>query len=357
MRPTDPQREPEGRAGAFGQLAMMGAAILLGVLIAVGLVLGVVIPRFGLPGDLNRVATLGRLLDSPERPSDAVLIVSNSVGVEGVSAKAVQAASGDAHSVENFSANGLDLIGSRLLIGKMLAADPHSVVWILRPEMMGEIRDLNHEVADIMRLGDFPGTSPWLDDAPLAPATLERLNAPLWKNRLALRSVPLRLLSERVRTAARPGILPAKPTNLDDPFQMDLNLTGQALTRHLDDMAFLLNERAGDGNRAGIDFIRETVAQIRAAGVNPVLVLAPTHPGAADRFGPAERELRAALQTIAAEQDARVIDATLALTAEDFADAIHPNEQGRAALSRFIGERLATPDTHPIIPPDPPPAP
>lgn len=342
MSITDPKGEPDGRAGAVAQLAMAAAAVLLGVLIAVSLVLGVVIPRFGLPGDLNRVATLGRLLESPDRPEGAVLIVTNSVGVEGVSATAVQAAMGDARLVENFSANGLDLIGARLLIGKMIAAEPHAIVWILRPEVMGEVRGLNQELADIMRLGDFQAAAPWLNDAPLDPDIIERLHAPAWKNRLALRSVPLRLLSERVRTAARSGILPAKPTNLDDPFQMNLNLTGQALDRHVEDMGFILNERTGAGDRSGIGFIRETIAQIRAAGIQPILVVAPTHPALADRFGPAELELLAALEPIAAQHDARVIDATATLAADDFADAIHPNAQGRAALSRFIGERLDT---------------
>lgn len=119
------------------------------------LVLFVVIPRFGLPGDLNRIATLGELLESADRPKGAVLIVTNSVGVEGISARAVQDAAGSTRPVENFSANGLDLVGARMLIGKMLTADPHTVIWILRPEVMGEIRDLNQEVADIMRLRDF----------------------------------------------------------------------------------------------------------------------------------------------------------------------------------------------------------
>jgi hypothetical protein len=320
---------------------MTAGAVLLGVLIAIGFVLGIVIPRFGLPGDLNRVATLGRLLESPDRPVDAVLIVTNSVGVEGVSAKIVQSAAGDACTVENFSANGLDLIGARLLIGKMLASEPDTIVWILRPEVIGAVRGLNQELADVMRLGGFQAAASWLDAPPLSEDTLDRLQAPAWKNRLALRSVPLRLLSERVRTAARSGILPAKPDNLDAPFQMDLNLTDEALDRHLDDMAFNLDQRVGAGDRTGIAFIQSTVAQIRAAGVNPVLIVAPTHPGLADHFGSAERELLDALSAIAAEHDAIVIDATATLTAEEFADAIHPNQQGRAALSRFIGRRLA----------------
>lgn len=129
---------------------------------------------------------------------------------------------------------------------------------------------------------------------------------------------------------------------------MSLNLSGQALERHLNDMAFVLAERTGEGDRAGVAFIRDAVTQIRASGANAILVLAPTHPALSDRFGPAERELLNALTQIASEHEARVIDATSALTPEDFADAIHPNEQGRAALSRFIGERLVHADPSPV---------
>ncbi|MBL4809670.1 MAG: hypothetical protein JKY43_06390 [Phycisphaerales bacterium] len=343
---------------AIAQLLFIAAAIGAGIAIAYLLLSSFIVPRIGFPGDLNRILKLDqRIAIAQANASDAkrIAIVSNSVGVEGIEADYIQKQLPPGYATENQSSNGLDLLSGRLYIGRLLQSNPNTLVWILRPEVMGKISPINPELASAMRFGNFQINADWINPNPnpdpnpnpnpnhqpyLDQATRDRFNTTDIKNQASLRTIPLRHLNEQVRTRTRRGILPAKPLELNAPYQIDANLTGPKLQRHLDDMVFILQSRTENDNRDGIAFIEATLLQILQTSTTPILVIAPTHPGNDEIFGPMETLFAQQLQHIAGLHNITLINLTKTLTAQEFADAIHPNRNGAKKLSTLLGQKL-----------------
>jgi len=347
MRTHPVKPEPSKTIAEF---LFIAGAIGAGFAIAYLLLSYFVIPRAGFPGDLNRILKLDERLATAQAnnpDSDRIVIVSNSVGVEGIEAKHIQSQLPPGYAVENQSSNGIDLLSGRLYIGRILRSNPESLVWILRPEVMGKLKPINPELASAMRFGNFHTNPDWINQSPdpdqqplLDQATQNRFNTTDLKNKASLRTIPLRHLNEQVRTRTRRDILPAKPLELNAPYQIDTNITGQKLQRHLDDMVFIFQSRTENDNRDGLPFIEETILQILQTSTTPILVIAPTHPGNDEFFGPMETLFAQQLQQIADLHNITLIDLSKTLTAEEFADAIHPNRDGAEKLSTLLGQAL-----------------
>mgnify|MGYP003629693815 CR=1 FL=1 len=327
---------------ALSELAAIAASIFAGVVIAYILLSTLIIPRAGFPGDLGRIIKLEDRLDSSPIDSKRVVIVANSVGVEGLEANAVQQQLPTGFAVENQSSNGLDLLSGRIYIERVLQSDPNMLIWVLRPELSGRISPVNPEVASAMRFAHFIDDSQWLSDETipgLDADTRARLESSDIQNNIALRTIPIRHLNSIVRVKARQGILPSKPMELNAPFQMDESISGQKLQRHLGDIVFMLKERTQD-NTEGIPFIQSTVEEILKTQTTPILVIPPTHPAIRDSFTPAEELFAQALDEISKNTGVVVIDLSKTLSADEFADAIHPNRDGAKKLSTLLGQAL-----------------
>lgn len=340
---TDHEQQKNDPAGTVRELFVAAMSVLVGLVLASVVLTALVIPKLGFPGDLARIMKLGDRLE--RSPSDARLIeiVGNSVGVEGIAASMVQSELPEGFVVENQASNGLDLLSARVYIGRLLESEPDVLVWLLRPELMGEIKGINDEVASAMRFMHYDRDEPWIRDPSLTSLDdggRDRLTAGVLSNRKSLRTLPIRHLNSTVRTKLRAGILPAQPMNVDAPFQMDVNLEGPRLERHIADVSEAYEDRAGSGNLDGLAFIEQTVEQIQQAGVRPILVIAPTHPGAAV-FEQADAAFAAHLSELSARTGVEVIDLSGTLSESDFADAIHPNREGAHRLSTLLGDALA----------------
>tara|TARA_R110002072_G_scaffold42064_4_gene117559 strand:- start:125047 stop:126078 length:1032 start_codon:yes stop_codon:yes gene_type:complete len=325
------------------ELGKIAVAVASGIVIGIGLLVYFVIPSFGFPGDLSRIIKLDDRLALADESTQRMLIVTNSVGVEGIDGSVVQAQLADGYSIENHSSNGLDLISARIYIGRMIESDPEYIIWVLRPELMGRISPINTEVASAMRRAGFHTDNPWINGPEIAgigPELRDQFAVSDTANLISMRTIPLRHLNEQVRMKTRRGILPAKPMELSAPYQMDLMLSEDKLDRHILDVSSMLADRTSEGNRDGLAFIEQTVEQITAAGVTPILVIAPTHPGGAEAIGPAEDELVAAIAEISARNNIAVIDLKRTLSADLFSDAIHPSRDGANLLSTLLGEQL-----------------
>ena len=329
---------------ALFELGKMSTAIAMGIVGAVIILVLIIIPMLGFPGDLARIIKLEDRLGLVDENTSRVLIVSNSAGVEGIDGSIVNEKLGAEYSVENHSSNGLGLISARLYIGRIIESDPQYIVWVLRPELIGRISPMNTEVASAMRYTQFHKYNAWIDDSDI-PGIGSKLKDQFavsdTSNLISLRTIPLRHLNEQLRIRARRGILPTKPMEIDAPFQMDLMLSDAKLDRHMYDVSESLAVRTAGDNRDGIEFIEQTVKQIQQAGVTPILVIAPTHPGAHDAFGPAEDIFVELLSAVGLRNGVAVLDLKQTLGAELFSDAIHPNRDGARVLSELLGDQLS----------------
>ncbi len=225
----------------------------------------------------------------------------------------------------------------------MIESDPEYIIWVLRPELMGRISPINTEVASAMRRAGFHNDNAWINGPEIAgigPELRDQFAVSDTANLISMRTIPLRHLNEQVQPHSHRGILPAKPMELSAPYQMNLMLSDEKLDRHILDVSSMLVDRTSEENRDGLGFIEQTVQQISAAGVTPILVIAPTHPGGAEAFGPAEDEFVAAIAEIGERNSIAVIDLKRTLSADLFSDEIHPNRDGANLLSTLLGEQL-----------------
>ncbi|MFK7882766.1 MAG: hypothetical protein AB8F26_01110 [Phycisphaerales bacterium] len=341
---NEPSDTKAAIARPLRELGFIVVSIVVGLLLAFALLRQVFIPTVGFPGDLERLVLLDKRVRQAPDGARRIAIVSNSVGVEGVEGSTVGSMMDDGFVVENQAANGLDLLSARIYIGHLLGSQPDTVVWILRPELMGQLKELNPEVASAMRLAGFAESADWINATPPPPGLDEemiaRLKAGDLSNTISLRTLPLRHLNQIVRTRARKGILAARPMNIDAPYQIDTQLEGEKLARHISDVTESYHQRTADNNRDGLAFIEQTVGQIRAASVRAVLVIAPTHPDATD-FVDADAAFAEALREISQRSGAPLINLSGLLAADEFADAIHPNRVGSARFSAGLGNALA----------------
>ena len=203
---------------------------------------------------------------------------------------------------------------------------------------------MNTEVASAMRYAQFQRYNSWIDDSNipgLGSKLKDQFAVSDTSNLISLRTIPLRHLNEQLRIRTRRGILPAKPMEISAPFQMELMLSDAKLARHIYDVSESLAVRTAGGNRDGIEFIEQTVKQIQQAGITPILVIAPTHPGAHDAFGPAEEVFAEALNAVGSRNGVAVFDLKQTLSIEMFSDAIHPNREGARVLSELLGDQLS----------------
>jgi|GEM_PF-6471001 len=328
---------------AIAELCTIAIPILAGVVIAYVVLSVFIIPRIGFPGDLSRIVKLEERLDSSPVDSNRVVLVSNSVGVEGLEATSVQQELDSGFAVENQAVNSLDLLSGRLYIGRVLESNPQILVWILRPETIGRIVPINPEVASAMRFANFHNQADWLNEQSipgLSPEARSRLDATDFQTLVSLRSIPLRHLNDQVRVRTRKGVLPPKPLELNAPYQINQDIAGQKLQRHLDQIAFNLDERTKDDNIDGIAFIQSTIQQILQTSTTPILVIAPTNPLADEAFSNAEVAFAQAMNEISQSTGVVVIDLTKTLSSDEFADAIHPNRGGARKFSAILGQAL-----------------
>lgn len=339
----DQDKDVRGQGSAIRELLFVACSIAIGLIASYYLLKGVFIPSVGFPGDLERITKLDDRLVFAAEDKKRVEIISNSVGVEGIIASVVGQELGDACLVRNQAANGIDVLSGRLYISRVLASDPDVLIWIIRPEMLGELRPVNAQLASVMRWAGYEEHATWVSaegaDYGLSEGTLERLAASERENLISFRTLPLSMLNESARAMMRDGILMAKPLDTEAPYQIDVQLRGDRLQRHIRDVTVSYEDRIGDGSGRGAEIIERTLRQIRDAEVVPVVVLAPTHPDASEIVQQSDA-FRDAVTGISTRTGAIMIDLTGSLSADEFADAIHPNRQGARTLSEQLGAAL-----------------
>ena len=166
-----------------------------------------------------------------------------------------------------------------------------------------------------------------------------------FEQELHFRTAPLNVINQEVRIRMRSGLRRVATNNWTDPYELDFSVRDERLQRHLDSIRHDMQQRLAEGADAGAKLAATLAAEIRESDATPILIVLPMHPEFRATMQPHIAALRSLLEKIAHQQSGIVIDALDVVSADDYADALHPNAAGREAYSRFLG-RAGPPVRH-----------
>ena len=283
--------------------------------------LPLLVPRVGL-GELERVRLLGLRIEQAAASGEdigAVFLVGNSVTIEGLDADRVAAATGG--PVRNYAINGSRLEDTAVILPRLLDARPRAIVLSLMPTHLFETRPTTPDEAYAYALGDLVDRS--LVGERLYPNdTTAAFDASTVRALAHFRSAPLRSLDDTLRMHLAPG----RRTNAADDWSCPNLLTADApaaaCRAHLERVRELLRSNRPDPARLAL--LERMQAHCESRRTRFFLCLAPVHP-----------DLQADCPSGLAGLDFQTL-----LEANQFADAVHPNAEGRAVFSDALGPVL-----------------
>jgi hypothetical protein len=343
---------------------------LVGLALAAAVSVWILFPKLGTGStDQDRKIAIGALLDAgfvPDAQDRRTLVcLGDSVSVAGLDAAAIELAGNDASSprwrVLHLGINGCNRTGLDVIVPLVARAKPDAACVLLIPESVVEPFPLPVDSAYAYNLGGFVGAWPdgWMDSPRpgISADAMVGLRASPLSATLHFRNAPQTAVNLGLRARFRAGIRPPRFDDWVAPFELAQSISGATLEGHLRQIATETVAKASGGTELHEQDLERDLMELRRAGVYLVLVAGPIHPELRAALSPyaervrvvCERVLNATIEKPSADAGALssvgiFIDASNALTAEDFADALHPNASGRAKLSQLIGAGLAQVD-------------
>ncbi|MEM7230454.1 MAG: hypothetical protein AAF432_16770 [Planctomycetota bacterium] len=316
----------------------------IGVVCAYLLLRVAVLPTIGY-GYAERLIAIGERLDTSMADQPTAIFLGSSVVVEGIDASIVEDAAPGWRAL-NFAINGCEINEQRVMLDKVVAAQPRAVVLNLRPITMAMPGDIPAEKAYGYALGGFPLS--WRDDftteanLPLiSEESLDRLTSSEFEAQLHFRRAPIQAMNDRVRRVVRRGLRSVPPDEFALPNEMSDAISGSTLDKHIGD---IIDENIERTASYPLPYGRELQFAIDTmidAGVTPVLVITPQHPDVAPAIAEQTAALTSFVRVIGDNTGSVVLDAHDLVGAEGFADALHLGTSGRAALSEAIARVLS----------------
>ena len=328
---------------------------LAGVALAYLVLIRVFLPTIGVGGtQTQRIVDLSSQLDQGLGSDPAVAIIGNSIVVEGVSASQIQQAAPPGWSVWNFSVSGCDVTEQHLILPRLIRADPEIVVLVLRPIDVGTVGDVDTNKLHAYSLAGYPEAFPDHYD----PTYLPGLSEESWQilrgsdhdSELFFRRSPVTFLEQIGFSLLRQGRVDLSTGGWDQPSNLTASISGSRLDRHFRVVIENGLERVPDGEASGAEHIARMVETLYSSGIQAVLVVAPIHPDIPERHESSYEQLLSLLSDLSDRYGCITADASDLLSAEDFADAIHPNAKGRQRFSTFIGNVLPEPRDLELLP-------
>lgn len=324
------------------------APLVIGLAVAVGVHLKVVLPRFGTgSGDLNRMVELGERLDAPMNDVPTAVFVGDSVTVEGIDASLVAKAAPAGWRVFNLGINGCDRAELVVIMPKVAAAKPAAVCIVLRPLSIAEPPPVEADGAYAYNLGGFPEAWPqgWIQsDTPgVPPERVERLTKSKLEAQVHFRTAFQQLINNGLRERFRAGIKLARSDDWNAPFNMTASISGSTLDNHISVLAEEVRLGIKDGTTRHEQDLERLIKLLADAGIRPILISAPIHPRLRESFGPTAARLRELASAWATKYGGVYADGSLILDETGFADGQHLNERGRGLLSAFVGANMPPP--------------
>lgn len=328
------------------------APLVIGLALAVGFHLKVVLPRFGTgSSDLNRMVELGKRLDTPLTDAPTAVFVGDSVTVEGIDAALVTKAAPAGWRIMNFGINGCDRAELDVIMPKVAKAKPAAVCIVLRPLSIAEPPSVETDGAYAYNLGGFPAAWPagWIEaDTPgVPPERVAMLTKSTLEAEVHFRTAFQQLINNRLRERFRAGIKVARADDWNAPFNMTASISGSTLDNHISVLAEEVRLGIKDGTSRHERDLERLIRLLADSGVRPILISSPIHPRLRESFGPTAARLRELATGWAKQYNGVYADGSLILDETGFADGQHLNEKGRGLLSAFVGANMPPPPKSP----------
>jgi hypothetical protein len=313
---------------------------LVGAVIGYLLLVYVLIPRLGL-GDVQRIIYLGRHLDGP-RPSGAYAVfLGDSITRQAVDASIVQSTAPGQWRVENFALSECMINEQRIMLPHLFGAQPDLVVLAFGPINWLSQDDLPLDKAYAYAMAGFvtawPEPFPREDFPGLSRASYQALFSSPLAQRLHFRSVPLTWLNQRLRLALRKDLRDDVEADWIRPYRMLGSVPADTLAWHVSQIRQNIHSHVVKERSLRVTNAQRLVQAVSEGGARPLLVVLPIHPQLRADAEPLLAWWLPRLHNMGHLFHGAVVDASAALDETQFADAIHPNAQGREVYSRLMG--------------------
>jgi hypothetical protein len=335
--------EPTG-AAALVRLIDRVLAVLVGV--GVFLVLAVVIiDRLRvMPPGLKRYANVKNFLDAQRARPGGVYLLGSSVTLEGLDAERVERARGAGPTVYNLAWTEGGYRQWPLIHPRLLRTQPSRVVMVRDWPALTHPVEILPERLRVTAMVSLVEPSDRADvESLLLPGEREVLGENFFTRTFLLHRFPIGTVDAHFREAARRDLRYAgHTTNFRAPWVQTHAVSPSALEANI--RAFVEDMAKHDlrEERAAFESLGAQLRWLRARGAPVVVFRSPSHPEFARRRGIAALERsRALLRETCAHEGVTLVDQSELLTAEEFADAVHPVAAGRDRWSDALGRELA----------------
>lgn len=337
------------------RLALLGGLPSLGVALSLTLTAQAV-PWFGL-GEAERIRQLGIHLNGPF-PRNAVAVLGDSVLMEGIDGELIDARP-IVETVENLALTGCTLSEQAVVLPKLIRSRPMGVAISINLISIAVEEDLPADKAYAYALGRFadawPAQRSWRDIPGFSIETDRRLRSTAIEQWLHLRAVPRQTLNLSLRDALRNDLSTGVEDDWRSPHVMQTDFTPQQLDWHAETVLRSAASWTSEGLAANLVLLEQMRNDLRTGGVRTIVIVSPVHPRLLPKVSEIRPQVEQALARLAAGGDTRIVDACDWLDQTQFADALHPNEKGRIALSERLGKALSSlsstvPESSPRIP-------
>jgi hypothetical protein len=324
-------------------LLKLGIPIFLGVVVAYLAHVYWILPKFGL-GELERIRAVSQLFDKPfANAKQNVIVLGNSVTGEGFDAGIANRECDDSITIWNSSISGCGLSEYRIMLPKIAAAKPKAIVLSLAPQAVGEVNELNIDKAFGYSFAGFVDSwsNEWTETAwkYYSEADRDALLATKQRQVMHFHNLPLNLMNDKARKMVRKELRETPPTNWIDPYEMLGTIRDRRLMNHIAQTRSGIRSDISD-SRLGKSLIRELLEYAKAQNVKMVLVCVPIHPDVWPEYATIWNEFESTCKDFEREYGSVFIDASRTLSVDQFADAMHPNADGRTVYSKFLGSEI-----------------
>ena len=287
-------------------------------------------------------------------------IIGSSITVEGIDADVLDQALNNGTSTYNLGVVGLTSVEALILEPALKAGKPQIVVIGIDAMSVGldKAKKRDKEGIEFEKLQAYRATNSVANlDSPVKKELLENILLPKEKAviesdylnyLIGCRSLPIFFIESKFRELMRKGLRTEEViTNFKSPWMLKSSLTGDSKERIIGSTIELAQRLSFDEDSRNIKALQALIRLLRAENIDLMLVIWPVHPRVYSNLSTEMLDKTdAKMKRLAQEGDGIYQNYSTLLSDSDFADALHPNSEGRAKLSSNLAVGLKSFHTH-----------